>query len=483
MIEVLQELWLLLLGVAGFVAAVLASGHAVLQKRDARAAAGWVAVIWLAPGAGPILYFLLGINRIRRRGTELLRERLHLRATTEEMRYEAEHLEHVLPSGSHHLIGLGNLVDRVTRRPLAQGNSVEPLRNGDVAYPNMIEAIDAATDSVALCTYIFDNDTAGRMFADALSRALRRGVQVRVLIDSVGARYSWPPIVGRLQRRGINVARFLHSALPWRMPYMNLRTHRKILIVDGRVGFTGGMNIRSGHLLNLERKSPVQDIHFRIEGPVVQQMMHIFAEDWAFTTRELIEGELWFPHLEPVGSVIARGIADGPDKDLGNLPWTLLGALARAQHSVKIVTPYFLPDASLVASLNVASMRGVKVDIILPEKNNLLPVKWAMNAQLWQVLTHECRVHLSPPPFDHSKLMVVDGAWALIGSANWDPRSLRLNFEYNVECYDEDLASRLDAIAEEKISRSRRVTLADMDGRKFPVRLRDGIVRLFSPYL
>ncbi len=138
MIEVLQELWLLLLGVAGFVAAVLASGHAVLQKRDARAAAGWVAVIWLAPGVGPILYFLLGINRIRRRGTELRRERLHLRATTEELRYEAEHLEHVLPSGSHHLIGLGNLVDRVTRRPLAQGNSVEPLLNGDVAYPNMI---------------------------------------------------------------------------------------------------------------------------------------------------------------------------------------------------------------------------------------------------------------------------------------------------------------------------------------------------------
>ena len=174
---------------------------------------------------------------------------------------------------------------------------------------------------------------------------------------------------------------------------------------------------------------------------------------------------------------------DNPDRDLGNLPWTLLGALARAQQTVKIVTPYFLPDASLVTSLNVASMRGVNVDIVLPEKNNLLPVTWAMNAQLWQVLTHECRVHLSPPPFDHSKLMVVDGAWALIGSANWDPRSLRLNFEYNVECYDEDLASRLDAIAEEKISRSRRVTLADVDGRKFPVRLRDGIVRLFSTYL
>jgi cardiolipin synthase A/B len=483
MIDFLREMWLHIAGALTIIAALLASGHAVLQKRDNRAAAGWVAVVWLAPIAGPILYLLLGINRIRRRGTELRRERLQLRATTEELQYETQHLREVVPERGQHLLGLGNLVDRVTRTPLAPGNAVDPLLMGDVAYPAMIEAIDAAEDSIALCTYIFDNDTAGRMFADALERAVRRGLQVRVLIDSVGARYSWPPIVRGLEKRGVNVARFLHSSLPWRMPYINLRTHRKILVVDGQIGFTGGMNIRSGHLLKLNRRSPVQDIHFRIKGPVVRQMMHVFAEDWAFTTKEMLDGDLWFPPIEPQGSVVARGIPDGPDRDLGHLPLTLLGALARSQYSVKIVTPYFLPDTALITSLNVASMRGVEIDIVLPETNNLLLVKWAMNAQLWQVLTQECRVHLSEPPFDHSKLMIVDGTWSLIGSANWDPRSLRLNFEYNVECYDERLAATLSEIVDEKIRRSRRVTLEQMDARSFPVRLRDGFVRLFTPYL
>ncbi len=169
--------------------------------------------------------------------------------------------------------------------------------------------------------------------------------------------------------------------------------------------------------------------------------------------------------------------------DLDKRRLTLEGALASAEHSVCVVTPYFLPDASLVGALNVAALRGVQVDIILPAANNLTLVAWACNAMLWQVLERGCRVWMSPPPFDHTKLMLVDRAWTLLGSGNWDPRSLRLNFEFDVECYEEDLACRLHDWMCEKRDRARQVTLADVDGRSLPVRLRDGVARLLTPYL
>jgi cardiolipin synthase len=148
-----------------------------------------------------------------------------------------------------------------------------------------------------------------------------------------------------------------------------------------------------------------------------------------------------------------------------------------------VVTPYFIPDQGLITALNVAAMRGVEVDILIPAKGNLRVVQWASTAQLWQVLQRGCRIWLSPPPFDHSKLMLIDDDWALVGSANWDARSLRLNFEFNVECYDASLSMRLQTIVDSKLAAARPLRLAEVDGRKLPVRLRDGVARLFAPYL
>jgi cardiolipin synthase A/B len=262
-----------------------------------------------------------------------------------------------------------------------------------------------------------------------------------------------------------------------------MRSHRKILVVDGRIGFTGGINLHADNCLERHPRQPVRDLHFRLTGPVVAQLQSVFADDWAFSTGELLQGEPWFPAIEPEGPVLARGIADGPDDDFETLRLTLLGALACARSSVLVVTPYFLPDASLIAALNVAALRGVQVDIVLPTANDLILVKWASTALLWQVLERGCRVWLSPPPFDHTKLMLVDGVWTLLGSANWDPRSLRLNFEFNVECYDRELAALLTALVRAKIQQSRPLTAADVDGRSLPIKLRDGVARLFSPYL
>jgi cardiolipin synthase len=479
----LREFWPHLFTGGMLIATIVTSCHAVLNKRDVRATIGWVGIIWLVPIVGVALYVLLGINRIKRRATFLRSGQYRAEPRALERECPPDQLDQILTAENRHMRTLVELVGRVTKRPLLAGNRIEPLAGGDAAYPAMLEAIDAATRSISLMSYIVDNDHLGHRFVEALKRAKDRGVEVRVLIDAIGSRYSFPSIVGVLQKAGIRAERFLESFLPGFFAYANLRNHRKIMVVDGRIGFTGGLNIREAAMLSMKSRAPIEDLHFRLRGPVVLQLQEVFAEDWSFATTEVLSGEVWFPPAESAGSALARGIRSGPDEDLGEITLVLEGALSCAHAKVAVVTPYFLPDDALISALNIAAMRGVEVDIILPQQNNLAMVQWASTAMLWQVLERGCRVWLSPPPFDHTKLMLVDGLWSLIGSSNWDPRSLRLNFEFNVECYDRDLAKSLSGLVDRKLSKSRQVTLADVDGRRLPVRLRDGVARLLSPYL
>jgi len=468
-------------GITDVILVAVAGTHIILNKRDVRAAIGWAGLVVLSPFLGALAYYFFGINRIRRKAERKT-------AGRPGRRFPVPAISTPTPAEIGVRFGeqfatLARSVGRATGQPLVEGNAVRPLIDGDQAYPAMLEAIAAAERSIALTTYIFDNDRAGLRFLSALSAAVRRGVEVRVLIDGVGARYSRPRITGVLRQAGVRSAEFLPSRLPWRNPYMNLRSHRKILIVDGRVGFVGGMNVREGNVLRQHSRTPIRDVHFRVEGPVLTPLFSALAHDWEFTTGEKLEGPLWKCPGERAGPVVCRAISDGPDEDFETIRWTLLAALGCARGSVLIVTPYFLPDATLIAALDLTAMRGVEVDIVLPSKNNLRFVAWAATAQLWQVLRSGCRVWLTPGPFDHSKIMVVDDAWSLVGSANWDPRSLRLNFEVNVECYDAGLAAELRKISEEKMIGARRVTLDEVDGRPLPIKLRDGVARLFSPYL
>lgn len=481
MYELLQELWPLLLAVSSSLAAIAATVHLLLFKRETRAAIAWVGLVWLAPLVGSLLYLCFGINRIRRRG-QLLRLPQSRPLDSIDPR-----LDDVLPPDvvehNANLTGLARLTAELTNQPLLFGNRVEALVGGDDAFPAMLAAIDAAKCSISLCSYIFDNDRAGQQFADALCRAKQRGVRVRVIIDDVGARYTRPTMIRKLEQAGVSVLAFLPTRVPRMFHYANLRNHRKLLVVDSALGFTGGINIREGNMLSWQPRSPVQDIHFRIEGPVVAHMQETFSVDWEFSGGDPLPRHECFAECCVAGDVWARGISDGPDEDFEKFHLTVLGAIAAASKSIHIVTPYFLPEAPVITALNVADMRGVDVHIIIPQRSNIPPVQWASIACVEELLERGCQVWLTPPPFDHSKLLVVDRVWSHIGSANWDSRSFRLNFEFNMECYDMPLGERLASIAEAKMHAGRELTLEEVRGRPLAVKLRDGVSRLFSPYM
>lgn len=464
---------------AALAAAVVASGHAILYKRDDRGTMMWVGLIWALPLLGPAFYLAFGINRIKRRAVELRR---HVPRRTGELEPAAAPAP-ALPPEARHLAPLAEMVANVARSPLLAGNDLLPLCNADEAYPAMLDAIARARHTLSLSTYIFDRDDVGLEFARQLGDAVRRGVQVRVLIDATGTLLARHSILGELRRHGVTFARFLPALALGKPVSLNLRNHRKLLIADGRTGFTGGMNLCAPRLRTKRTAVPMADVQFRVRGPVVQHLQRAFLDDWEFTTGEILGGAKWFPVLPAEGPVLARGIADGPDEAFERTRWTILGAITLARRSLRILTPYFLPDAALISALNVAALRGVAVDIVLPSDSDVPFVQWASAAHWWQLLQHGCRIGVTRGVFDHSKIFVVDEAWALIGSSNWDARSLRLNFEFNLECYDPQLAARLAALFDERKRRARPVTLEQANARSLPMRLRDGIARLAAPFL
>ena len=468
---------------------LLAAGvtlHALRTKREIGAAIGWIGLTWLAPIFGTFLYVTFGINRVRRLAKRLSdarpwSSRRHINAETTELEGD--------------LAPLVGAVGQLTGRPLLSGNTVQCLHDGDNAYPVMLAVIAKAERSLLLCSYIFRDDRVGTRFIDAITAAHERGVTVRVLVDGIGSGYFRCGVARRLRAKGVPVARFMHSTLPWRMPFINLRTHKKILIADGTIGFTGGLNIAVENVLRARPRHPVSDTHFQLTGPIVDQLTQAFAKDWSFTTNEDFDESVFYADSAPakgdatpatrppgrLGSAYCRVVTSGPDADLEKIEFAVMQGVALARRTVRIMTPYFLPDERLLTVLAMAAMRGVTIDLVLPRQSNHRLIDWARTPNNVPLLEAGVRIWLSDAPFNHSKLLVVDQAWSLIGSANQDVRSLRLNFELNVEVHDPVLARELDAFM--LVHCHERYEPVQITRRGFPIRIRDSAARLLLPYL
>jgi cardiolipin synthase A/B len=464
-----ERYWPGLIAFSSVLLALLATSHIVLHKRESRAAAAWTGLVWLVPLIGVLLYLLIGINRIHRRARQLTGGALD---TVSGWRPAAE----PVPVRSN-LRALSALVGKLTGMPLTGGNRVEALEAVE-AFSAMVTAVETARESVYLCTYIFGNDNAGHRMITALREAHERGVRVRVLVDGMGLLYSFPTAYRRLVEAGIPTARFLYSWAPWRMSYMNMRNHRKVLVVDRSLGFTGGMDLRGGYLT---APPSARDLHFRIDGPVVGHLLHSFATDWHFSAGELLDDA--YRGYAVVGPVLARGIGAGPDADFEKRRLTLLAAIGRAEREIRIMTPYFVPDQALQMALYLACLRGVQVRILVPRHNNLKIVHWASMHILPWMVRKGCDVRLTEGVFDHGKLMTIDGSWSMFGSGNWDARSLRLNFELDMECYDDALTGQLNERFDQRASTA--LVLNEQAVARLSAVRRVGyaLAHIFEPYL
>lgn len=483
--QILEELvewiyihWVTIIVVFHISLSLVTSVHVLMFKENERTSMAWIGLVILSPVVGSLFYWLFGINRIKRSA-----QKKHPQALKQDFLYQEKPIEfHHLPKNWHSAIIAGHKIHPVN---YVANNNVEPLINGDIAYPAMIQSIHCAKRHIVLSSYIFDYDSLGRQFVNALAEAHQRGVIVNVLLDGIGIGYSWRKSDRALKKRGVKTARFLPAISLTSIRFINLRNHRKILCVDGEVAYIGGMNVSQNNVVK-SAVHPIDDIQFKVTGPVIDQISQVFIEDWFFATSELIQFPRHNPNtLEQTSdkSVVARVVQDGPDEHHNRIRWTLINALVCAQTSVKIMTPYFIPDQTLMTSLHAAALRGVSIEIIVPEHSDVPFVDWVMEANFSRIMEHGIRIYKNKRPFDHSKIVIIDDIWSFIGSPNWDARSLEFNFEISLECFDTNLNVKLTELFTLKKQNATPVIESKMNVLPAYKKIRNNLFRLFSPYM
>lgn len=452
--------------------------HILLNKEDIKGSISWLGIVFLSPFIGSVLYLFLGINRVRRKAVKLRRKGSILEKYSKK---ELEAFFENLPLHSKQFIVYGH---SVYSQSFSAGNSVKPLLNGTQAYPAMIECIKNAKKEVLVQSYIFNSDDETDKFIEAFKSAIGNGASVKVLVDGIGTLDFFRRSIEKKLKpvKGLEYGVFLPPQIPIALPFVNMRNHRKIMIIDGSTAFFGGMNLSKYNTLINDKKKGVLDITFKIQGPVIDQLSQVFEEDWEFTTGTAMQScSKDLPNVE-AGRIPARVIPDGPDSERRKIELLVHGTINAATKKISVVTPYFLPESNILTALEMSAMRGVEVEIIIPQISDHMIMNWAEEPNFRNLIKKGVKIYRTPPPFDHSKVLVVDNELVYIGSANWDVRSFRLHFECNMELLSRELADELNIIIDKKKSIAEAVTLEQIENLHFLKRLRNNAFRLITPY-
>lgn len=482
------------LTVAGLVHVVIGSAlslHVLLNKHRPVSAVLWLGILWLFPFVGAAVYLAFGIDQVERGAAarhacrRLQRERGLLHEAGE--RSPARAAAPPAPPagrGVEILAATSRGRDDLAR---VSGNRVRLLVDGDEFYPELAAAIDAARDSIHIQTFIIARDTTGRELVAHLAERARDGIAVRLLYDRFGSTYAHYSFMFRAARKaGVRVAS-ISQASPLRGRFqVNLRNHRKVAVIDGRIGFTGGINVGDLNLTARSGGAPIRDYHLRIDGPAVSELQLQFAADWSFASGEPAEElvlERYFPRIPPAGDGLVRVVPGGPysgGRALTDLFFAAIGAAAR---SLSIVTPYFVPNEPVLQAIRAAALRGVDTRLVVPRLGNHWYVDFAARSLYTPLLESGVRIFERPPPFSHAKALVVDGEYAVLGSPNLDYRSLHLNFETAVEVVEPGFLERLNAQIASELALSEEVSLEAHRARSMPRRLAENFCYLFQPLL
>ncbi len=455
------------------------------RPREPRAMLVWILTLLLLPALGLVLFVIAGeprferTRRRRQRRRRRLHTSLHRQVESLHCRFGERSVALVHPSAA----ALMAIATRISGRAPTTGNAVTVYHRDDQNFNAIMAAVEAARHHVHLEYYIFQPDETGRCLRDLLVRKAQQGVEVRLLVDFVGT-WNWPREFRRsFKAGGVQLSSFL-PMVPWRGRWrMNFRNHRKIVVVDGKLGFTGSQNIGDEYRGRLAKYGPWRDTHMRIEGPAVQQLQEIFVEDWHYATREDLSGDTYFPEMAPAGEQTVQVLASGPDSNAHIMHHLLLSAVAGARKSVAVLTPYFAPDMTMILALQSAAYRGVRVQLLIPSYSNHWLVLWAGRSYYKELADAGVEIFEYEHALLHSKVMIVDNTCGLVGSANMDQRSFRINFEVTTVLYNEGLAGELRADFDTWLREARRIDPKAPDQWTFQQSLAMGLARLASPLL
>ena len=448
----------------------------ISENRNPIKTLSWVMVLVFLPFVGLIWYLTFGQDFTKkqvitkRMYSKLKKRPLDEIGALEEFAYPKEHAS------------LIRLLRNLDHTPLLGGNDVKFYTDGTEKFSDFFHDIETAKHHIHVEYYVFEDDKIGKKVRDALIKKALEGVEVRVIYDSFGSRKAKRVFFEEFRKAGIEVEPFLKLVLPKLTSRLNFRNHRKIIVIDGQIGYVGGMNIADRYIDGL-KWGTWRDTHVRIEGKGVQGLQSIFLIDWFFVSQTLITSRKYFPELPSFGSISMQTVNSGPFREEREISHGILQAIYDAQKSIFIQTPYFIPPESMLEALQAAAIRGLDVRIMIPRKSDVKLVHLASLSFVKEVLQAGIKVYFYEKGFLHSKLMVFDDSLTLIGSVNFDSRSFEHNFEVEAFIYDHDVAKKAIDIFVEDQRFSFIVSLREWMKRSRNFRFFESLMRLFAPLL
>ncbi|MGD9929794.1 MAG: cardiolipin synthase [Mangrovibacterium sp.] len=457
----------------------------VLENRSPLKTISWVLVLVLLPFAGMIFYLFFG--------QEYRKKKMFSRkglGDLEKLRKLTQDQLDLLPRNyegfsdavyrKRHLI---KLMLSNSKALLTDDNEVKILKNGEQAFPAMFQAMEKARHHIHIEFYIIESDTVGNQLRELLILKAREGVEVRVIFDDVGSWQLPKKYIRSLEEAGVRIDCFMKVRFPMLTSRVNYRNHRKIIVVDGEVAFVGGLNIADRYLHGTRQLGGWRDTHLMLKGGAATGLQVIFMADWFFVSKEILKGRKYFRYLTHGEGKLVQMVASGPDSDWESIGQAYFSAIASARERVFIATPYLIPTTEIANAMKVAALGGIDVRILLPQKSDAITPKWSTDSYVGELLEAGVKIYFYQPGFMHSKLIVVDGVFSSVGTANFDFRSLETNFEVNAMIYDEGVATELERQFFQDLAQSREILLDDWRKRHWWAKIKESFARLLSPVL
>ncbi len=457
----------------------------ISEKRSPYKTAAWILALVLLPVIGLVFYLVFGQEyrkkkMFSRRGLKTLGKFRSL--SSRQLRKLQAH-EYLLPEAAREKEKLVKLLMNNSHSLLTTGNRLRILNNGKNCFNAIFGAMERARHHIHLEYYIVEDDEIGNQLKDILMRKSKEGVEVRMIIDDVGSWGLSRKYIRELKSAGVDVRPFMEVRFPRLTPRVNYRNHRKIVVVDGVIGFTGGINVADRYLKGLPGIGPWRDTHLQVEGDAVAYLQVIFAADWYFITKESFYGQGYFTSISQSPGPAVQITASGPDSDWDNIGQAFFAAITGARKRIAIVTPYLMPPPPIVTALKTTALGGVEVKLLIPEFSDAIISKWCSFSFVEELLEAGVRVFFYQKGFVHSKLIMVDGVLSAIGTANLDFRSLETNFEVTAFVYDEAFTRQLEAYFSHDLRNSREIIYSDWKKRPRISRMKESLAHLISPVI